>query len=108
MTAPTRPTEVWQWVIFRPWLGFLAAAIVGTVFGHDQVLAWRHRRIVAGARWLTIAAPPQVTAESAAAGRGRGRRPGGLARRHPTTADAAAPIPGEVGDEVRAPAPYGS
>ncbi|WP_341716588.1 type IV secretion system DNA-binding domain-containing protein [Micromonospora sp. FIMYZ51] len=68
MTAPTWPAEAWQWVIARPWLGVLAAAaIVGTVFAHDQVLAWRHRRFTAGARWLTIAAPPQVTAEAAAA-----------------------------------------
>ncbi|MCZ7423770.1 type IV secretion system DNA-binding domain-containing protein [Verrucosispora sp. WMMA2121] len=68
MIAPTWPAEVWQWVIARPWLGFVAAAvIVGTVFAHDQVLAWRHRRFAAGARWLTIAAPPEVTAEAAAA-----------------------------------------
>ncbi|WP_327038093.1 helicase HerA domain-containing protein [Micromonospora maris] len=67
-TAPTWPTEVWQWVIARPWLGFLAAAaIVGMVFTHDQLLAWRHRRFAADARWLTIAAPPEVTAEAAAA-----------------------------------------
>lgn len=67
-TTPTWPAEVWHWVIARPWLGFLAAAaIVGTVFGHDQLLAWRHGRFAAGARWLTIAAPPHVTAEAAAA-----------------------------------------
>ena len=59
---------MWHWVIARPWLGFLAAAaIVGAVFGHDQLLAWRHRRFAADARWLTIAAPPQVTTEAAAA-----------------------------------------
>ncbi|WDQ02244.1 type IV secretion system DNA-binding domain-containing protein [Micromonospora chalcea] len=67
-TTPTWPAEVWQWVIARPWLGLLAAAaIVGTVFAHDQLLAWRHRRFAAGARWLTIAAPPEATAEAAAA-----------------------------------------
>ena len=32
------------------------------VFGRDQVLLWRHRRFAAGARWITIAAPPEVTA----------------------------------------------
>ncbi|GIJ12756.1 helicase HerA domain-containing protein [Micromonospora andamanensis] len=148
MIAPTWPAEVWQWVIARPWLGFLAAAaIVGTVFAHDQVLAWRHRRFAAGARWLTIAAPPEVTAEAAAAfwstlmgvltpsvwrrrvfgyphvgweytwtGRALtirvwvpGTVPPGAVEAAVraawpaatlTTADAAAPIPGEVGDEV--------
>ncbi|MFI7077165.1 type IV secretory system conjugative DNA transfer family protein [Micromonospora sp. NPDC049903] len=66
-TSPTWPAEVWQWVIARPWLGFLAAvAIVATVFGHDQALVWRHRRFAAGARWLAIAAPPEVTPEAAA------------------------------------------
>ncbi|WP_307817137.1 helicase HerA domain-containing protein [Micromonospora fiedleri] len=148
MTAPTWPTEVWQWVIVRPWLGFLAAAaIVGTVFVHDQLLAWRHRRFAADARWLTIAAPPEVTAEGAAAfwttlmgvltpsvwrrrvfgyphvgweytwtGRALtirvwvpGTVPPGAVEAAVraawpaatlTTADAAAPIPGEVGEEV--------
>ncbi|MFI9641398.1 type IV secretory system conjugative DNA transfer family protein [Micromonospora sp. NPDC051925] len=67
-TLPTWPGEVGQWIVARPWLGFLAAAaIVGYVFGHDQVLAWRHKRYATGARWLTIAAPPEVTPESAAA-----------------------------------------
>ncbi|MFI2664119.1 type IV secretory system conjugative DNA transfer family protein [Micromonospora carbonacea] len=70
MTAapPTWPAEVWQWAAARPWLGVLAAAVVvAAVFGHDRVLAWRHRRFAAGARWLTIAAPPEVTAGAAAA-----------------------------------------
>ncbi|MFI6263256.1 type IV secretory system conjugative DNA transfer family protein [Micromonospora sp. NPDC051006] len=68
MPTPTWPADLGQWIIARPWLGLLAAAaIVGTVFGHDQVLAWRHRRLTDGARWLTIAAPPEVTAEAAAA-----------------------------------------
>ncbi|MEU8236427.1 type IV secretion system DNA-binding domain-containing protein [Actinoplanes sp. NPDC048967] len=44
-----------------------AAAIVAAVFGHDQILAWRHRRFVTGARWVVVAAPPEVTAEAAAA-----------------------------------------
>ncbi|MFE9204281.1 type IV secretory system conjugative DNA transfer family protein [Micromonospora sp. NPDC007230] len=68
MPAPTWPEEVWQWLITRPWLGVIAAAaIVGAVFAHDQVLVWRHGRLAAGARWLAIAAPPEVTAEAAAA-----------------------------------------
>ncbi|WP_435871459.1 type IV secretory system conjugative DNA transfer family protein [Micromonospora echinaurantiaca] len=67
-TPTTWPAEVGQWIIARPWLaGVAAAAIVGVVFARDQVLAWRHRRFAAGARWLTIAAPPEVTAEAAAA-----------------------------------------
>jgi hypothetical protein len=57
-----------QWAIARPWLALVAAAfVVAAVLGNDQVLAWRHRRFVTGARWVTIAAPPQVTAEAAAA-----------------------------------------
>ncbi|WBB69185.1 DUF87 domain-containing protein [Micromonospora sp. WMMD812] len=67
-TSAPWPTEMWQWVIARPWLGLLAAAvIVGTVFARDQMLAWRHRRFATGARWVTIAAPPEVTEEAAAA-----------------------------------------
>ncbi|MGC5332819.1 type IV secretory system conjugative DNA transfer family protein [Micromonospora sp. DT62] len=66
--TPTWPAETWRWAIARPWLGFLAAAAtVAVMLGHDQVLAWRHRRLTTGARWVTIAAPPQVTAETAAA-----------------------------------------
>ncbi|MEV0717766.1 DUF87 domain-containing protein [Asanoa sp. NPDC050611] len=62
------PVDAGLWILARPWLGVLAAAvIVAGVFGHDLILAWRHRRLVAGARWLTIAAPPEVTAEAAAA-----------------------------------------
>ncbi|MGW4294007.1 type IV secretory system conjugative DNA transfer family protein [Micromonospora chersina] len=68
MIDPTWPEEVWHWIIARPWLGFfVATAIVGAVFAHDQLLAWRHKRLVIGARWLTIAAPPEVTKEAAAA-----------------------------------------
>ncbi|WP_144118351.1 type IV secretory system conjugative DNA transfer family protein [Catellatospora sichuanensis] len=63
-----KPGEVWAWIVARPWLGFIAAAaIAGYVFGHDQLLAWRHERYATGARWLTIAAPPEVTEEAAAA-----------------------------------------
>ncbi|MEV0158075.1 type IV secretion system DNA-binding domain-containing protein [Micromonospora sp. NPDC050686] len=67
-TSPVWPAQVWQWVTARPWLVIVAAAaFVGAVVAHDQLLAWRHRRLTAGARWLTIAAPPEVTAEAAAA-----------------------------------------
>ncbi|MFF0372127.1 type IV secretory system conjugative DNA transfer family protein [Micromonospora sp. NPDC005087] len=68
MTTATWPGDVGHWIIARPWLGFIAAAaILAAVFGHDQVLAWRHKRFTIGARWLSIAAPPEVTAEAAAA-----------------------------------------
>ncbi|MFY1703041.1 type IV secretory system conjugative DNA transfer family protein [Micromonospora sp. WMMA1923] len=67
LTSPVWPAQVWQWVVVRPWLGLVAAAVlIVAVLGHDLVLAWRHRRLTAGARWLTVAAPPEVTAESAA------------------------------------------
>ncbi|WP_238453082.1 hypothetical protein [Micromonospora sp. ATA51] len=68
MISRTWPEEFWNWIIARPWLGVLAATgFVGAVFTYDQLLAWRHKRLVAGARWLTIAAPPEVTKEAAAA-----------------------------------------
>ncbi|MFC7279609.1 type IV secretory system conjugative DNA transfer family protein [Paractinoplanes rhizophilus] len=68
ITAPAWPAGLALAVIARPWLGLVAAAlVVAAVFGHEQVLDWRHRRFVTGARWVTIAAPPEVTAESAAA-----------------------------------------
>ncbi|MFF0123767.1 type IV secretory system conjugative DNA transfer family protein [Micromonospora arida] len=68
MTTPTWSADSGHWIIARPWLGVLAAAaIVAAVFGRDQLLTWRHQRFAAGARWLTIAAPPEVTAEAAAA-----------------------------------------
>ncbi|MBV1854580.1 type IV secretory system conjugative DNA transfer family protein [Catellatospora tritici] len=64
----TRLGEVWSWISARPWLAFVAAAaIIATVVARDKVLAWRHQRYVSGARWLTVAAPPEVTPESAAA-----------------------------------------
>ncbi|WP_328468843.1 type IV secretion system DNA-binding domain-containing protein [Actinoplanes sp. NBC_00393] len=67
-SPPTWPIDLAQWILARPWLGVIvAAAIVGCVFGNDQLLAWRHRRFTTGARWVTIAAPPEVTAEAAAA-----------------------------------------
>ncbi|RZU76039.1 type IV secretion system coupling TraD/TrwB family protein [Micromonospora kangleipakensis] len=48
-------------------LVLLTVAAVAAVAGHDQLLRWRHRRHCAGARWVTVAAPPEVDAESAAA-----------------------------------------
>ncbi|MEU8264841.1 DUF87 domain-containing protein [Micromonospora sp. NPDC048999] len=64
----TRLAALWAWVTARPWLALVAAAvIVGGVVAHDKVLAWRHQRYATGARWLTVAAPPVVTPESAAA-----------------------------------------
>ena len=71
MTTPTIPTilaETWAWLSARPWLAFVATvAVVAAVFGRDQLLAWRHNRFATGARWVTVAAPPEVTSESAAA-----------------------------------------
>ncbi|MEU1841159.1 type IV secretory system conjugative DNA transfer family protein [Micromonospora chersina] len=68
MVNPTWPEGAWHWIMSRPWLGVLAATgVVGAVFARDQLLAWRHRRLATGARWLTIAAPPEVTKEAAAA-----------------------------------------
>lgn len=58
----------WEsWVTGRPWLAVVAAlGLVGYVIGRDQLLLWRHRRLVEGARWVSIAAPPEVTPEAAA------------------------------------------
>ena len=68
LLTPTWPATTWHWIAARPWLALiLAAVVVGCVFARDQFLAWRHRRFATGARWLTIAAPPEVTPESAAA-----------------------------------------
>ncbi|MDG4838353.1 type IV secretion system DNA-binding domain-containing protein [Micromonospora sp. WMMD967] len=68
MTTPTWPAAIGHWIIARPWLGFIAAAaILAAVFSHDRLLTWRHQRLAAGVRWLTIAAPPEVSAEAAAA-----------------------------------------
>src|SRR3954452_6046149 len=67
-TAPTWSAGLVHWAVTRPWLGLVAAAlVVAGVFGHEQLLNWRHRRFVIGARWVTIAAPPEVTTEAAAA-----------------------------------------
>ncbi|MBX6358279.1 MAG: type VI secretion protein, partial [Micromonosporaceae bacterium] len=51
-----------------PWLAVATAlCLAGGVVGRERLLVWRHRRLVDGARWVTIAAPPEVAAESAAA-----------------------------------------
>jgi hypothetical protein len=64
-----QPLESWvSWVTDRPWLALVATlCLVAYVFGGDRFLAWRHRRLVEGARWVIVAAPPEVTPESAAA-----------------------------------------
>lgn len=63
----TQLSHWWTWVTDRPWLAVVAAStVVVAVIGRDQVLAWRHRRFAEGARWVTIAAPPEVAPESAA------------------------------------------
>jgi hypothetical protein len=67
MTSRTWHSWV-NWAIARPWLAVIAVlSLIAYVLGRDQVLAWRHRRLAAGARWMSIAAPPEVTPESAAA-----------------------------------------
>ncbi len=68
MPAATNLSEAWVWLSARPWLAFVAAiVVVAAVFARDQLLAWRHHQFAAGARWVTVAAPPEVTRESAAA-----------------------------------------
>ena len=55
------------WVAW-PWLAVVAAVgLLTYIIGIDQVNAWRHRRFTVGARWVTIAAPPEVDGPSAAA-----------------------------------------
>jgi energy-coupling factor transporter ATP-binding protein EcfA2 len=61
-----------SWWTDRPWLAVAAAAglfvgLCAAIIGRDQFLAWRHRRFTDGARWVTISAPPEVDAASAAA-----------------------------------------
>ena len=68
MTTPVTSwvVNLWHGMASRPWLAVvLGAVFVAGVFGRDQLLAWRHRRLASGARWVTIAAPPEVTPESA-------------------------------------------
>ncbi len=59
-------TALWAW--HRPWLLTVAAALLVTAVAARNVLAgWRHRWHAADARLITIAAPPEVDAHSAAA-----------------------------------------
>jgi hypothetical protein len=67
----TTPDTSWftilgQGTAARPWLVLTAAALIAAgVVAREQLHAWRHRHHTRGARWLTIAAPPDVAAESA-------------------------------------------
>jgi hypothetical protein len=61
------PADLWTWAAARPWLTLAAAGLlIAFVIGRDQLAAWRHRRHATGARWITIAAPPEVEPASAA------------------------------------------
>ncbi|MBB5874615.1 energy-coupling factor transporter ATP-binding protein EcfA2 [Allocatelliglobosispora scoriae] len=53
-------------LIARPWLAALALLLAGAYAARQRHLAWQHRRHAAGARWLTVAAPQDVTAHAAA------------------------------------------
>ncbi|GAA1843154.1 type IV secretion system DNA-binding domain-containing protein [Asanoa iriomotensis] len=65
--APTWPVDAWAWLAARPWLALVAVAVTAAATaGRQQLFAWRHQRWAADARLLSIAAPPEVTAESAA------------------------------------------
>lgn len=74
MSTPTAPAaaagapgrdlpvgELFAWVADRPWLAAVAAATVaGWVTARNLLGAWRHRRLLDGARLVTIAPPPAV------------------------------------------------
>jgi hypothetical protein len=52
----------------RPWLlVILTVAIGGYVAGRNLIRSWRHQRLAAGARLITIAPPPEVDKAGAAA-----------------------------------------
>jgi hypothetical protein len=56
------------WVVERPWLLVVAVGVlVAYQLGVGRLRVWRHRRHRDGARWVIIAAPPEVEATSAAA-----------------------------------------
>jgi type IV secretory system conjugative DNA transfer VirD4/TraG family protein/type IV secretion system coupling TraD/TrwB family protein len=60
--------ELFAWVADRPWLAGLAlAAVAGWVSVRNLLGSWRHRRLVDGARLVTIAPQPQVEPAGAAA-----------------------------------------
>ncbi|MEV4283485.1 type VI secretion protein, partial [Actinoplanes xinjiangensis] len=55
-------------VLGRPWLLAVAVGVlVAYLIGVGRLQQWRHRRRLAGARWVIIAAPPEVESTSAAA-----------------------------------------
>ncbi|MFJ6949846.1 type VI secretion protein, partial [Micromonospora aurantiaca] len=72
MLPPTVPTR-WvlhtaEWVVDRPWLlGIAAALLVAYVAGRNLLDGWRHRRHADRARLVTVAPPPEVDPHSAAA-----------------------------------------
>ncbi|MFC4071904.1 type IV secretory system conjugative DNA transfer family protein [Actinoplanes subglobosus] len=56
------------WLVDRPWLAAVAVGVlVAYQIGVGRLKVWRHRRLLTGARWVIIAAPPEVQASSAAA-----------------------------------------
>ncbi|MEV4283462.1 type IV secretory system conjugative DNA transfer family protein [Actinoplanes xinjiangensis] len=56
------------WVVDRPWLpAVLVGVLAACLIGGGRWQRWRHRRRCHGARWVIIAAPPEVQATSAAA-----------------------------------------
>ncbi|ADL45361.1 helicase HerA domain-containing protein [Micromonospora aurantiaca (nom. illeg.)] len=57
-----------EWVVDRPWLLAVAAALlVASVAGRHLLDGWRHRRHADRARLVTVAPPPEVDPHSAAA-----------------------------------------
>ncbi|GAA5200727.1 hypothetical protein GCM10023322_79210 [Rugosimonospora acidiphila] len=61
-------TNAAVWVAHRFWLLDVAAAVlIAYLAGRNLLDLWRHRRHAAGARVVTIAAPPQVEPRGAAA-----------------------------------------
>ena len=72
----THPSTGWEsWLVWPGAHQGLVAAVtagavlvvVGLTLGRGQLLAWRHRRLAAGARWVTVSAPPEVDPASATA-----------------------------------------
>ncbi|MBC9006767.1 DUF87 domain-containing protein, partial [Micromonospora aurantiaca] len=68
-TAPTRwVLHTAEWVVDRPWLLAVAAALlVASVAGRHLLDGLRHRRHADRARLVTVAPPPEVDPHSAAA-----------------------------------------
>ncbi|BEL05724.1 hypothetical protein Q0Z83_039150 [Actinoplanes sichuanensis] len=56
------------WVVDRPWLAAVAVGVLTAYqIGVARLRLWRHRRLQVGARWVIIAAPPEVEPSGAAA-----------------------------------------